>query len=168
MKQPWHGNNKNYREQIDDMVLHFINGFMIMDVRTAVSSPVLFYKATIYSDEHIGEITDSDIMIGYNENQQVWVTVRNSDGSSFEWDNRERDRKVTVLFYVLMYDREYLLYCSNIDFFCYLTIPKEDPRENHTGRIPNMHLDTTYKVLDELLIKTNRNYLKCRPGRVEG
>ena len=103
MKQPWHGNNKNYREQIDDMVLHFINGFMIMDERTAVSSPVLFYKATIYSDEHIGEITDSDIMIGYNENQQVWVTVRNSDGSSFEWDNRERDRKVTVLFYVLLY-----------------------------------------------------------------
>lgn len=168
MKQSWHGNNKNYREQTADMTIHFINGFMTADEKTAVPSSVLFYKATIYSDEAIGEITDSDIKIGYNENQQVWVTVRNSDGSSFAWDNWERDRKVTVLFYVLMYDGEYLLYCSNTDFFCYLTIPKEDPRENHTGRIPNTHLDTTYKVLDELLIQTNQYFLKCKPRRTEG
>lgn len=168
MKQQWHEDNRSYREQKDDVVMHFINGFMENDEKTSVSSPVLFYKATIYSDEYIGEIADSDIMIGYNENQQVWVTVKNSDGSSFAWDNWESDRKVTVLFYVLLYDREYLLYCSNTDFFCYLTIPKEDPRGNHIGRIPNTHLNATYKVLDELLTQTNQFFLKCKPRRIEG
>ena len=96
------------------------------------------------------------------------MTVKNSDGSSFAWDNWERDRKVTILFYVLMHDREYLLYCSSADFFCYLTIPEEDPRSNHMERQPNTHLIITYKVLDELLAQTNQYFFKCKARRIEG
>ncbi len=67
MKQSWQETNRSYREQTDGMVMHFINGFMQMDEKTSVASSVSFYMATIHSDEYIGEIKDSDVMIGYND-----------------------------------------------------------------------------------------------------
>lgn len=47
-------------------------------------------------------------------------------------------------------------------------IPKEDPRQEHTGRIPNTHLNTTYKVLDGLLKRTNKYVFKCVSKWFEG
>lgn len=168
MAQSWQQDNSNNREQTGDMLLHFVNGNLRLDERTIVPSSVLHYKATIYSEEYIGEVEESDVTIGYNEDQQVWVTVESSDGSSFTWHNWETDRKVVILFYILTYDREYLLYCSNKNFFCYLTIPQKDPRQDRIGRIPNTHLNTTYQVLNELLNQTNPYLLKVIPRWFEG
>lgn len=167
MKGAWHGIDRNSREQTESIELHFVNGKLQLDERTSVPSNVLSYKATLYSDEIIGCVDNSDVVIGYNERQQVWVIVKNGDGSSFTWDNWETDRKVAILFYILTYDREYLLFCSNEDFFCYLMIPKTDPRKDFNRRIPNTHLNTTYKVLDELLNQTNQFAFKCIPRRFE-
>lgn len=168
MKESCQGSDRNYREQTEDIVLHFVDGNLQLDERTNVASSVLSYKATLYSDEYIGKPEGSDAMIVYNENQEVWVAVKNSDEGSFTWSNWETERKVTVLFYVLTYDSEYLLYCSNKDFFCYLTIPKEDPRKDRIRRIPNTHFNTTYQVLDELLKQANKYSFKCIPKRFEG
>lgn len=160
--------NRKNRAQTENVVLHFTNGNLQFDERTSVPSNILGCKATIYSDEYIGVLVGSDATIGYNETKEVWVEVNDSDGNKFEWGSWEDDRKVAVLFYVLTYDREYLLYCNEEDFFCYLMIPKEDPRQEHTGRLPNTHLNTTYKVLDGLLKDTNEYVFKCVSKWFEG
>lgn len=149
------------REQVD-MVLHFVDGRLQLDESTSVSSGILTCLATVYSDETIGDAQDSDITIGYNEKQQVWVVVENAEGR-FEWGNWVTERKVAVLFYLLTYDGEYLLFCNNKNFFCYLTVPRKDPRQDRNGRIPNTHMTSTYYVLDELLEQTNQHYLKTVP-----
>lgn len=168
MAQSWQGDNSSNREQTGDMLLHFVNGNLRLDGRTNVSSHVQLYKAAVYADEYIGEIVGSDLLIGYNENQQIWVEIENDDGNCFSWGNWDTDRKVIVLFYVLTEDGEYLLYGSNKDFFCYFTIPQVDPRQDRVTRIPNMHLNTTYQVLCELLKQTRKHEFKVIPRWFEG
>ena len=112
-------------------------------------------------------VEKSDVMIGYNAERQVWVTVQNDEGI-FEWGSWENERKVTVLLYILSHEGEYLLFCSNKDFFCYSASPRKDPRQDRDGRLPNAHMTSTYHVLDELLRKTNKHVLKVLPIRYEG
>ncbi len=150
-----------------EMVLHFVNGRLQLDESTSVSSKFLTCFATVYSDENMGMAESSNVTIGYNEDQQVWVTVQNDEGR-FEWGSWETERKVAVLFYVLAYEGEYLLFCSNKNFFCYSAIPQKDPRQNRDGRIPNAHMNATYHVLDELLRQTNQHTLKVLPVWFEG
>lgn len=168
MRQSRYESREHGTEDMGDVILHFVNGRLQFDTRTCAPSGILVSFATIYSDEPIGEMECSDLTIGYNENQQVWVTIQNDSDEYFEWGNWESERKVAVLFYVLTYDSEYLLFCNNKDFFCYLTIPQKDPRRDRNGRIPNSHFQTTYHVLDKLLEQTNRNVLKMIPTWLEG
>ncbi len=163
MEESGFAGKEKQRKQPEKIVLHFINGRLQSGEKTMVNSGIQNCLATIYSDEIIGQIEGSDILLGYNENQQVWVSVKNYDDMEFEWGNWETERKVSILFYLLTYDGEYLMFCSNEHFFCYRTVPQKDPRQNFDRRIPNTHMTETYLVLDELLKLTNENLLKVLP-----
>lgn len=157
---------RNYsfdKQQTEDIILHFVNGNLVADSDKRTIPYIRNCMVTIYADEDIGIVDGSDIYIGYNDAQEVWIDVRNFDGSSFEWNNQETGREVVVLFYLLTLDREYLLFSSNKNFFCYLAMPKRDPRQDYTGRIPNTHFLTNYRVLNELLQQSKKHLLKCNP-----
>ena len=161
--------NKENVEQSENIILHFVNGNLQLNESTSAKLHIQCYMATVYADEYIGKIEGSDAVIGYNEEGHVWVTVENADGNRFDWSNwytGYTDRKVIILFYVLAENREYLLYCDPKDFFCYLTIPEKDPRQDHMANIPNTHLNTTYHVLDELLQQTKQYSFKVIPRRL--
>lgn len=149
------------------MILHFVDGRLRLGDSTYVGSGILKCFSTIYSDENIGRVERSDLTIGYNAEKQVWVTVQNDNGI-FEWSNWETERKVTVLLYILSHKGEYLLFCSNKDFFCYSAIPQKDPRQDRDGRIANANTITNYRVIDELLRQTNRYCLKVLPTLSKG
>lgn len=162
-----HSEKVDYGEKEKKMILHFVNGRLQLGDSTSVASGILTCLSTIYSDEDMGLAERSDVTIGYNADQQVWVTVQNDEGI-FEWGSWENERKVTVLFYILSRKGEYLLFCSNKDFFCYSASPRKDPRQDRDGRLPNTHMTSTYHVLDELLRETNKHVLKVFPIRYEG
>ncbi len=153
----------NKRKQPEEIVLHFINGRLQLGEKTIVCSNIQNCFVTIYSDEIIGQIVGSDVVLGYNEGQQVWVSVKNCDGMCFVWGNWETERKVSILFYLLTYDGEYLMFCNNKDFFCYHAVPQKDPRQNLDRRVPNTHMIATYHVLNDLLGQTNVYSLKVLP-----
>lgn len=149
------------------MLLHFVNGRLQLRGSTGIASEILTCFATIYSDEDMGMVEKSDITIGYRDDQQVWVTVLNDEGI-FEWGSWETEKKVAVLYYLLVREGEYLLFCSSTDFFCYSAVPRIDPRKDRDGRIANTHMLASYRVLDELLRQTNEHVLKILPIRLEG
>lgn len=161
MKETYQGNHKGQAGQGESMEMHFENGFMYPYKQTGILSTVQYYAATIYSDEYIGQVQGSEARIMYNENEQVGVFVESENGCRFCWNNREVDRNVAILAHVLLPDREYLLYSSNTDFFCYLIIPEDDPRQNHPEKITNTHFNATYRVLDKLLAQANPHVFKC-------
>lgn len=163
MEQYKHDNYSRQGQQNKDIILHFVNGNLVADSDKRPIPYIRNCMATIYADEDIGIVDGSDIYIGYNDAQEVWIDVRNFDGSSFEWSNQETGREVVILFYLLTLDREYLLFSNNKKFFCYLAMPKRNPRQDHTGRIPNTHFLTNYWVLDELLQQSKKHLLKCNP-----
>lgn len=157
----------NHGEKRQEVILRFVNGRLRLGDSTYVGSGILTCMATVYSDVDMGIAERSDVMIGYDADQQVWMTIRN-DNDIFEWGSWENERKLTVLLYILSREGEYLLFCSNKDFFCYSAIPKKDPRQDRDGRISNTHMLASYRVLDELLRQTNQYYLKVLPTQLEG
>ncbi len=163
MEESGFAGKEKQRKQPEKVVLHFINGRLQSGEKTMVNLGIQNCLATIYSDEIIGQIEGSDILLGYNENQQVWVSVKNYDDMEFEWGNWETERKVSILFYLLTYDGEYLMFCNNKDFFCYHAVPQKDPRQNLDRRVPNTHMIATYHVLNDLLGQTNVYSLKVLP-----
>ena len=149
------------------MLLHFVNGRLQLHGSTGIAAEILTCMATIYSDLDMGIAERSDVTIGYDADQQVWLALRNDVGS-FEWSSWETEKQVAVLFYILAREGEYLLFCSNQDFFCYSAIPKKDPRQDRDGRIANTHILASYRVLDGLLRQTNQYYFKVLPTHLEG
>lgn len=154
-------------EKRQEVILRFVNGRLRQGDSTYVGSGILTCMATIYSDMEMGVVERSDVTIGYDTDQQMWVAVHNDEGI-LEWSSWEAERKVTILLYILSREGEYLLFCSNKDFFCYSAIPKKDPRQDRDGRIANTHMLASYRVLDDLLRQTNQYYFKVLPTHLEG